>query len=84
MAKERIPPASSRRRRRLVVLLATALAFVATPATAFALSTTNNTPFPASRLIAGASWTGTRQGPPENQFGDILSTSWGMTVISTC
>lgn len=39
------------------------------------LSTINDTPFPASTVIAGASWTTGRYGPPSNQFGDILSTS---------
>lgn len=39
------------------------------------LSNSNNTPFPTSTLIAGASWTSAPYSPPSNQFGDILSTS---------
>jgi hypothetical protein len=37
----------------------------------------NNTPFPSSTLIAGASWTSPGFGPPKNQSGDILPTIWG-------
>jgi hypothetical protein len=36
----------------------------------------NNTPFPSSTLITGASWTSPRYGPPRNQTGDILPTVW--------
>ncbi len=47
----------------------------ARPAATTALNTSNNTPFPTSTLITGASWTSAPSGPPSNQFGDILSTS---------
>jgi hypothetical protein len=60
------------------VLIVAALAFVA-PSSAAAISTSlntsNNTPFPTSSAITGASWTSARYSPPSNQFGDILSTS---------
>jgi hypothetical protein len=36
----------------------------------------NNTPFPSSPLITGASWISPRYGPPRNQRGDILPTVW--------
>ncbi|MGI8712176.1 MAG: hypothetical protein ACR2NR_03135 [Solirubrobacteraceae bacterium] len=36
----------------------------------------NNTPFPSSALITGASWTSRPYGPPQNQSGDILPTVW--------
>jgi hypothetical protein len=39
------------------------------------LNGANNTPFPPSTVIAGASWTSARYAPPANQIGDILSTS---------
>lgn len=39
------------------------------------LNTSDNTPFPASTVITGASWTSAPYAPPSNQFGDILSTS---------
>jgi hypothetical protein len=55
-----------------VVTAATAPPASATPGD---LSTVNNTPFPTSSLITGASWTTGRYDPPSNQFGDILSTS---------
>src|SRR5947209_5257924 len=67
---------------RRLLLSATLLAFpalaVAAPRVSAAtdeLSSLNFTPFPASKLITGASWTTGRYGPPANQFGDILSTS---------
>ncbi len=40
------------------------------------LMRSNNTPFPSSKLITGASWTSPRYGPPRNQSGDILPTVW--------
>jgi hypothetical protein len=53
------------------------LLILAVPASASAyLSTRNNTPFPSSTLIVGASWTSPRYGPPTNQWGDILPTIW--------
>ena len=48
-----------------------------TPASAQALTNTNNTPFPNSTVIAGANWESARHGAPNNQFGDILPTPWG-------
>jgi hypothetical protein len=57
--------------------LAAALALSATlPSAAFALTSSNNTPFPSSTVIAGARWTSARHGPPKNQFGDILPIAW--------
>jgi hypothetical protein len=50
-----------------------------TPAPAGAntpLLTSNNTPFPRSTVISGATWTSPRHGPPGNQWGDILPTPW--------
>ena len=41
-----------------------------------ALTRSNNTPLPASRLITGAQWTTGRYDPPSNQWGDILPTVW--------
>ncbi len=41
-----------------------------------ALLTSDNTPFPPSRLIVGAAWTSPRYAPPPNQWGDILPTIW--------
>jgi len=41
-----------------------------------ALTTSDNTPFPNSRVITGAAWTSPRYGPPSNQYGDILPTVW--------
>jgi hypothetical protein len=53
------------------------LLILAVPASASAyLSTRNNTPFPSSTLIVGASWTSPRYAPPANQWGDILPTIW--------
>ncbi len=49
----------------------------AVAATTTALNRTNNTPFPTSKVITGASWTSAPYQPPSNQFGDILSTSSG-------
>jgi hypothetical protein len=67
------------RYRRIVGILALWMLPLAAPATALApgtsLSRSNNTPFPTSSLITGASWTSARYSPPSNQFGDILSTS---------
>jgi hypothetical protein len=40
------------------------------------LMRSNNTPFPTSPLITGASWSSPRYGPPRNQTGDILPTVW--------
>jgi hypothetical protein len=40
------------------------------------LSVTNDTPFPSSRLIVGASWSSRLYRPPSNQSGDILPTIW--------
>jgi hypothetical protein len=56
-------------------------ASVTTPATTAAvpgsaLSSTNNTPFPASKTITSAQWGSQRFDPPSNQSGDILSTVW--------
>ena len=60
----------------LVAVGAAALATApAAAASATPLSTSNNTPFPTSTLITGATWTSARYFPPSNQFGDILSTS---------
>ena len=56
-------------------LMTGALAMCA-PADARYLYTSNNTPFPQSTVIAGASWTSFRHGPPGNQWGDILPTPW--------
>ena len=36
----------------------------------------DNTPFPASKVILKASFTSGRYGPPPNQTGDILPTVW--------
>jgi hypothetical protein len=61
------------------VSLALGAVALAVPAIASAasteLSTSNDTPFPSSTLITGASWTSVPYSPPSNQFGDILSTS---------
>lgn len=40
------------------------------------LTRANPTPFAASPLIVGASWTSGRYDPPPNQWGDILPTVW--------
>ncbi|MDQ6748430.1 MAG: DUF4185 domain-containing protein [Candidatus Dormibacteraeota bacterium] len=40
------------------------------------LMRSNNTPFPTSTLITGASWISRPYGPPRNQGGDILPTVW--------
>jgi hypothetical protein len=40
------------------------------------LARSDNTPFPASRLIVGAAWTSPQYLPPKNQWGDILPTIW--------
>jgi len=53
----------------LWVLLAAAFARAA-------LLTSDNTPFPSSRLIVGAAWAGPDYGPPSNQRGDILPVVW--------
>jgi hypothetical protein len=48
------------------------------PASAHAaLLRSDDSPFPVSALITGASWTSPRYAPPANQFGDILPTVWG-------
>jgi hypothetical protein len=36
----------------------------------------NDSPFPSSSLIRGATWTSARYAPPANQVGDILPTVW--------
>jgi hypothetical protein len=36
----------------------------------------NDTPFPSSSYIVGATWTSKRYDPPANQEGDILPTIW--------
>ncbi|MDQ6835709.1 MAG: DUF4185 domain-containing protein [Actinomycetota bacterium] len=41
-----------------------------------ALRRSNDTPFPSSRSILGASWTSKRYAPPGDQVGDILPTVW--------
>jgi hypothetical protein len=40
------------------------------------LLTSDNTPFPHSTSIVGATWTSPRYGPPADQWGDILPTIW--------
>lgn len=48
-----------------------------TPCSAGAkLMHSNNTPFPSSPMITGATWISPRYGPPPNQSGDILPTVW--------
>jgi hypothetical protein len=58
----------------LGAVVAAAVSLVA-PGSAAAITTSNNTPFPTSKAITGASWTSAPYAPPTNQFGDILSTS---------
>jgi hypothetical protein len=72
--------------RRLHVALSPVLAAATPIALGFALVapdlaratvlTSNNTPFPSSRVIVGARWTSPRYGPPRNQTGDVLPTIW--------
>jgi hypothetical protein len=72
-------PGDSRRRLRRLLLVATlgGAALAAAPAIAPAnLTTNNNTPFPASKVIVGVRWTSPRYSPPRNQAGDILPTTW--------
>ena len=58
-------------------LLAALLGSMVVPGIASArLMRSNNTPFPDSTLITGASWTSRPYGPPRNQSGDILPTVW--------
>src|SRR5450755_2393198 len=58
-------------------LLAALFGAIIAPCSAGArLMGSNNTPFPSSTLITGASWTSPRYGPPRNQTGDILPTVW--------
>jgi hypothetical protein len=52
------------------------LALATAPSIALGLNSSNNTPFPTSKVITGASWSSARHGPPSNQFGDILPTTW--------
>jgi hypothetical protein len=40
------------------------------------LTSSNNTPFPSSKVIQSASWSTGRYDPPANQTGDILPTVW--------
>ena len=62
---------------RIIVACAAALAMAVWLAPAApALTSSNNTPFPASRVLSGANWTSARHNPPPNQFGDILPTPW--------
>ncbi len=58
-----------------LVIIAAASLWGAAGASAY-LSTRNITPFPASKLIVGATWTSPRYAPPANQWGDILPTVW--------
>jgi hypothetical protein len=53
-----------------------ALTWVAAAGAGAYLSTRNITPFPASTVVIGASWTSPRYDPPSNQWGDILPTVW--------
>ena len=41
------------------------------------LMSSDNTPFPSSKLFTGAAWTSRPYRPPSNQWGDILPTIWG-------
>ncbi len=50
---------------------------LAVPSVGAAMTSSNNTPFPSSTVIAGAHWSSVRHGPPRNQFGDILPVAWG-------
>lgn len=70
------PRGRARLRRCAALILAVSLLVGAAPARAVGLASADNTPFPASTAIAGAGWTSGRHGPPSNQFGDILATSW--------
>ncbi len=71
---------AKRRWTRLAVGLASASVCAAlaipAPASATALLSSNNTPFPPSTVVSGASWTSFRHAPPANQWGDILPTPW--------
>jgi hypothetical protein len=58
-------------------LVAALMGAVIAPCSAGArLMRSDNTPFPSSPLITGASWISPRYGPPRNQSGDILPTIW--------
>ncbi len=59
-----------------LTILVTATACCASPSLSAALTNANNTPFPSSPAIAAAHWASLRHGPPRNQWGDILATSW--------
>jgi len=60
-----------------VWLIAALLGAMIAPGIADAqLIRSNNTPFPSSPLITGASWISPRYAPPRNQSGDILPTVW--------
>ena len=65
-------------RLRLPVWLVAALlgALIAPCSAGARLMRSNNTPFPSSPLIMGASWISPRYGPPRNQRGDTLPTVW--------
>src|ERR1700712_2375268 len=63
-------------RQAVLLGLASVLAMLV-PASAQALTNTNNTPFPSSTVISGGNWESARHGAPSNQFGDILPTPWG-------
>jgi hypothetical protein len=62
---------------RRALLAASVLWVLLAPALARgALLRSDNTPFPASRVITGAAWAGPDHQPPANQRGDILPTVW--------
>ncbi|MHB8657148.1 MAG: hypothetical protein ACYC91_04215 [Solirubrobacteraceae bacterium] len=60
----------------LSVLVIAVLALWQPVGAAAELSGRDASPFPHSRLIAGAAWTSPRYGPPANQWGDIMPTAW--------
>jgi hypothetical protein len=66
----------SRFRFRLWLMAALMGAMIAPCSAGARLMRSNNTPFPSSPLITGASWITPRYGPPGNQRGDILPTVW--------
>ncbi len=69
-----------RRGQALIPIVLLAVSWLATSAASGSaatgdLSLLDDTPFPPSKVISGATWTTERYDPPSNQFGDILATS---------
>ncbi len=60
----------------VITILSAATVLCAVPSVGAAMTSSNNTPFPSSTVIAGAHWSSLRHGPPRNQFGDILPLAW--------